>query len=180
MKQHQTKNIFFINFILLTLLSAIFFSGLTRPSTDLLKKRKIRAMYQAYKNKDFKEVPDLSVDSLLALQKKGKKVVLVDVREKKEIKVSTIPGAISQKKFEKNIRKYRDYQIVVYCTIGYRSGIYTEKLRRKNLKAYNLIGGVLDWAHAGQKFSNPSGDSLKVHVYGQEWNLAPEGYQPVW
>jgi rhodanese-related sulfurtransferase len=137
-------------------------------------------MYLVYKNKSFKNAPDISVDSLVSMREKGEKHILVDVREKKEIEVSTIPFAITKKEFENNFSKYKDQKIIIYCTIGYRSGIYTKKLQEKKLNAFNLVGGVLSWAHAQQEFVSSSGSLNIVHVYGKRWDLVPEEFQSVW
>ena len=140
---------------------------------------KIEKMYERYKQKSFPNTPDVKVEELPQIQKK-QKVILVDVRTKKEEKVSTIPGAISKEEFEKNFDKYKNDLIVPYCTIGYRSGLYTKELLKKGLRARNLMGGVLAWAFAGKKFASPSGDSTRVHVYGKKWNLLPENYKGVY
>ncbi len=146
---------------------------------DRAKKEQMLEMYQAYKSKSFPNIPDISVEEYLKL-KKEEKVVLVDVREPREQEVSMIPGAITKKEFEKDIKKYKNNIIVLYCTIGYRSGLYTQKLVKKNYKVMNLIGSVLAWAHAGQPFIGPKGETRRVHVYGKKWNLLPRGYEGVW
>jgi hypothetical protein len=71
--------------------------------------------------------------------------------------------------------------IVVYCTIGVRSGRYTKKLIRKGFDAHNLAGGVLAWAHSGGEFVDLKGNRTDtVHVYGEEWDLLPPGYMSTW
>ena len=146
---------------------------------DLAKRERMLQMYERYKSEAFSDAPDISVEELLRLLKK-EKTVLADVRSKKERKVSIIPGALTEKEFKKKLNQYKDEKIIVYCTIGYRSGIFTRKMKKRNLDAYNLIGGILAWAHAGQTFSSPNNDSLSAHVYGEDWNLLPEMYRAVW
>jgi len=148
-------------------------------SIDRARLDKIHEMYKSYKEKAFPTAPDVTVEELVQWQKQDS-VVLVDVRSPKERRVSMIPGAISQKEFEKSIKQFTGKKIILYCTIGYRSGEQVVRMRKKGMDAYNLIGGVLAWAHAGQIFSSPDGDSLRVHVYGKEWNLAPVKYRAVW
>ena len=177
------KNSLAFILILLMLTGSVAFSqqaaAIAPSSTDQKKLEKIHAMYQSYKKRAFPTAPDVTVEKLLQWEKVDS-VVLLDVRSAKERRVSMIPKAISQKEFEKNIVKYRDRKIIVYCTIGYRSGKKVVKMRKKGWNAYNLIGGVLAWSHAGQTFSAPDGDSLRLHVYGKKWNLAPEKYTAVW
>ena len=177
------KRLFPLIVILLMLTGSVAFSqqaAVVGPSpTDQKKLEKIHAMYQSYKKHAFPAAPDVTVKELLQWQKRDS-VILVDVRSPKERRVSIIPNAISQKEFEKNIDRYKQRKIIVYCTIGYRSGKQVVRMRKRGLDTYNLIGGVLAWSHAGQLFAAPDGDSLRVHVYGKKWNLAAEKYKAVW
>jgi rhodanese-related sulfurtransferase len=91
-----------------------------------------------------------------------------------------IPGAIPGKQFEASGRRYVGKQVVVYCTIGYRSGLYAKRLDKQDRHVFNLKGGILAWAHAGQAAVNLNGQTNRVHLYGREWNLLPHGYEAVW
>ena len=62
--------------------------------------------------------------------------------------------------------------MVAYCTIGMRSGLYTKELRERGIEAYNLMGSVLSWSHAGRDFEGADGPTRRVHVYGATWDLA--------
>ncbi|MBD3392960.1 MAG: hypothetical protein GF418_12715 [Chitinivibrionales bacterium] len=136
-------------------------------------------MYYEYKVEAFADVADITVETLLeGPAEMG--YVLLDAREKEEREVSMIPGAISRHEFESNRRRYKDSTVVVYCTIGYRSGVYAKKLKRKGFRVYNLVGGVLAWAHAGREFVNDSISTRRVHVYGKKWDLAPMDYEATW
>jgi rhodanese-related sulfurtransferase len=140
---------------------------------------KVHALFMDSK-RGFPEVPDLSVNKLIERQQ-TETIILVDNREAEEQKVSMIPGAITSETFESDIDKYGKDTVVIYCTIGSRSGYYTKKLREQNIDAYNLQGGVLAWAHAGKSFVDKDGSETKrVHVYGSRWNLLPDGYESVW
>lgn len=140
---------------------------------------KIEAMYQEYK-KQFPGIDDISVEELIELQAR-EDVVLVDVREPREREVSMIPAATSVEEFEGNLEKYKGMTVVSYCTIGHRSGLYTQKLQARKLRALNLKGSVLSWAHAGLKFVDKQGkETRRVHVCGAKWNLLPEGYRGIW
>ena len=167
--------------ILVLFFSIVWSQSHFEESDDQVRKEQVLSMYQSYKNRSFSDVQDITTEEYLEVSKK-EEAVLVDVRTKKEMQISMIPGAITLTEFEKNKDNYKDKEvnIVIYCTIGYRSGLYTEELLKENLNAYNLIGGVLGWAHAGQTFISSNGDSLRVHVYGDDWDLLPEGYESVW
>jgi len=73
-----------------------------------------------------------------------------------------------------------DYIKIGYCTISYRSGVLARGLNQKGIPIYNLRGGLLAWVHDGGKVYNGSKETHRIHVYGQEWNLGPEGYEAVW
>ena len=146
--------------------------------TDSEKRSAIESMYSEYKP-SFPDITDFSVDALLAMDRED--LVIVDVRESNELEVSMIPGALSRSDFEARLEEFGGMTIVVHCTIGYRSGLYVAELNEKGIDALNLKGSVLSWAHAGQSFVTPKGETTKrVHVYGPDWDLLPAGYEAVW
>ena len=123
----------------------------------------------------------METDRLKSLQNSTENVIVIDVREDAERAISYIPHSITQKIFEENQQQYSKYKVITYCTIGYRSGKYAEKLRAKNIDAYNLDGSLLGWVHDGGKLVDANGQvTKKIHVYGKRWNLAPNGYIPIW
>ena len=142
---------------------------------------RIDAMYEDYRE-DFPGIGEISAEELVEMLEGDGEVVLVDVREPKERAVSIIAGSISEDTYEANRDQYpKDSTIVVHCTIGYRSGKYVEKLQRQGIDALNLKGSILSWVHAGQPVVTPEGEETsRVHVYGQKWDLLPEGYEAVW
>jgi rhodanese-related sulfurtransferase len=143
------------------------------------KRARIEELF-AEDNAERRDAPYITAEEWLRLREKPN-AVLVDVRPEAERRVSIIPGAISRGAFDAERARYAGYTIVCYCTIGGRSGVTTEELRRRGLNALNLKGSVLSWAHAGQTFVTPSGEETRrVHVYGPKWDLLPEGYEAVW
>jgi sodium/bile acid cotransporter 7 len=105
------------------------------------------------------------------------KIVYIDVREDNEQKISMIPGAIksSQIDFDHLDSKTK---YVAYCTIGYRSGKFVEKLRSKGFNAYNLVGGIYGWTFEdGQLQDHSSKPTKRVHVYSDDWNYLRSDYQ---
>ena len=147
--------------------------------TDDWKQEQIGKIYRNYAQK-FPQVEAITAEQLQQLQQHGKKLVLVDVRSPEEIAVSHIPGAITPAKFEKNLTKYQDAMIIAYCTIGYRSGLYAQKLQQQGVKVFNFAGSLLAWSHAGGELINGEGKTNKVHVFGRQWQLTAEDYQAVW
>ena len=91
--------------------------------------------------------------------------------------MSRIPGSLPRDVFEKNLGSHAGKTVVVYCTIGYRSGLYAKELNDKGLKAVNLKGGILSWIHASQRLNDDRGETRRVHVYGAKWDLAPQEYE---
>jgi len=151
-------------------------SSIADNLSDLEKKKLVEAKIQSFE-KDFK-APQISAAKLKDLLKNNpSEIVLVDVRTKHEQKVSMLKGAITRDEFLKNTSAYKGKTVVSYCTIGYRSSMFTEKLVKEGVKAFNLRGSLLLWTHTGGKLYKQSGkQTKKVHVYGKEWDLVPASY----
>lgn len=160
--------------------SSIVTTAPASPSDSMQDRRStIESMYAEYRVEAFADVPGISVANLQVLEAE-QPIVLVDCREDVERAVSMVPGAISKADFEANAAAYREHLVVTYCTIGYRSGVYAADLIGRDFDAINLKGGVLAWAHANQPFIAPGGDETRrVHVYGAQWDLLPDGYESV-
>ena len=142
------------------------------------KRQKIEDMYSGYKE-EFHEVREISAQEAMALSA-DRGAILIDVREPGEQQISVLPGAIIAKEFKKNPAKYADRVKIAYCTIGYRSGKFAQKLQKDGILVYNLKGGILAWVHGGGKIYDGNGETNRIHVYGQKWNLAPERFEAVW
>ena len=137
----------------------------------------LEKMYADFRD-DFSGIGEVSADSLMVWMNSGE-VVIVDVREPAEREVSRLPNSITTKELESFLEGHDDQQIVIYCTIGYRSGKFTRSLKNKGVKAYNLAGGIIAWVHHGGPIEHDGNPMRRVHVYGKKWNLLPEGYEPV-
>ena len=140
---------------------------------------RVEQQYAKIKKK-FTDVPDIEVARLAQLQPQSN-LVFIDVREPEEQAVSMIPGAVTAEEFERKREQFREKTLVAYCTIGYRSGRFAKRWNERGFNGVNLAGGILAWTHEGRALETPSGnDTKRVHVYGRDWNYAPEGYIPVW
>lgn len=127
------------------------------------------------------KAPLWSARQLKEASVKQEKIVLVDVREKEERQVSHIPQSISKEEFLRNQDLYRDHKVISYCTVGYRSGKFTNKLIEQGYKAYNLDGSILTWLHSGGiLYDHKNNPTKTVHVYGKTWDLAPNDYVTVY
>ncbi len=114
-------------------------------------------------------------------------LVLIDIRQPKEQVISMLPHALSTFQFAQQFRKGipSAKRIVVYCTIGFRSGKYAETLARQGIKSENLEGGILAWSFAGgELFTRNSEGAMvatnRIHTYSKEWNLVHPDYVGVW
>ena len=178
--------IYLVSAAIVTVLAAGAFLGVVSMANDdgtgkdAEKRAKIESLYDEYRGGDLAGVPSLSVDDVLGRRDAGERIVFVDVREDAERAISIVPGAITPDELAADPEAYRDALIVPYCTTGYRSGFYTKTLRADGWNAMNLEGSILAWTHAGQPLEGPTGETKRLHVYGRRWNLAADGYEPVW
>ena len=169
----MAKKIFFI---MIALFGTVFILGEDISKEDQEKLKKVYVMYDEFKD-EFKSVEAIATDELKKLKTK---VTIIDVREKAEQEISMIPNAITKEEFEKNKEKYKDGLVVTYCTIGYRSGLYADKLSKEGFHVKNLKGSLLAWLLSGESVQKDGKDVLKVHVYGKKWNIVPAKYKAIW
>ena len=82
---------------------------------------------------------------------KVKNVLILDVRTPMEFSEEHIDGAINipVQEIEKRLdelKKYKNYEIIVYCRSGNRSMRASEILVKNGFKyVYNLSGGIIEW-----------------------------------
>src|SRR4051812_6649065 len=113
-------------------------------------------------------------------------LILVDVRQPVERNVSMLPHAIDTYQFADQYRHGipPGKRLVLYCTIGYRSGKYGEKLAPLGIKYQVLEGGILMWSFVGGPLAarNEHSEWLptkRIHVYDAEWNIVHPDYVAV-
>ncbi len=120
-------------------------------------------------------VPTISVDSL-AIVSNTQKPILLDTRAKAEFEVSHLPGAVwvdyDTFGLELVASLERNSQVVVYCSVGYRSEKIGEKLKTLGFKdVRNLYGGIFQWKNEGHEVVNQKGDPTdSVHCYNRLWS----------
>lgn len=147
--------------------------------SDEDKRAAIEATYEGFRG-SFRGVMEVSAEEVAALRREAGAVV-VDVRTDDERAVSVIQGSLSRKEFRRRLDEFREVPVVLQCTVGYRSGEYAMTLLDEGLDARNLRGGILAWVHAGLPVVDSSGmETRRVHVYGPDWDLLPEGFTAVW
>ncbi|MCB9851698.1 MAG: rhodanese-like domain-containing protein [Phycisphaerales bacterium] len=107
--------------------------------------------------------------------------LLIDVREPEEFLVSHLEGAISLPLGELLNNGLRGHsvdgrRVVVYCTIGRRSGDAAKRLKDDGVSAYNMIGGILQAANDAPDWIGSSGSGPSLHVWSEDyaWLAPPE------
>lgn len=145
--------------------------------TNADKREIVYNMYGNYK-KDFYSINDTSPHEAMRLMKTAD-VLFVDVRKPAEMNVSMLPNSTTREEFLKNPSKYKDFEIIAYCTISFRSGVFAKEMEEKGLKINNLTGGLLAWVLEGGKVFDTHGETKRIHVYDQKWNYLPNGYEMV-
>ena len=100
---------------------------------------------------------------------------VLDTRDREEYEISHIPGAVFVgPDFDlKNVENLdRENPIVVYCSVGYRSEKYGEKLLKAGFtEVSNLYGGIFEWLNAGNNVAlgNEILEDKLIHTYNASW-----------
>lgn len=142
------------------------------------------ASVQRYSASFASEAPLLPTTELVEKLKRGDNIILVDVREVEEQKVSMIPGAMTKSVFESEVlpgllqkkqetpdnvkigssvvapdepdEERTEPLVVPYCTVGYRSGVYCRELQQQHrLKNVRNGEGVVMWTFDGGPLAKP-------------------------
>ena len=120
-------------------------------------------------------VPTLACSELSQMMESGKQILLLDTRTPEEYKVSHLPGAVlvDYDHFDSNkfVGLDKKTEVVVYCTVGYRSERIGEKLQKLGFTdVRNLYGGIFQWANEGGVLVNQKNISTdSVHTYSKKW-----------
>ncbi len=101
--------------------------------------------------------------------------LILDTRPESEFNVSHIAGAV-QVGFEDFafdlVQQYpTDAKILIYCSVGGRSGIIGGQLRMMGYaEVYNLYGGMFEWVNQEQPVVKATGETtLEVHPFDENW-----------
>ncbi len=154
------------------------FTSVSQETSDADHLATINRMYEKYRH-DFPGINEVSPAVLMEWLETGD-VVIVDIRKKSERKISVLPHSITKRELDAVIEDHKGSPIVLYCTIGYRSGKLARSLQKQGVDVYNLQGGILAWVHAGGFVVRDDEPTHQVHVYGNKWNLLPESFEAVW
>lgn len=135
--------------------------------------------------RDFADVPLVSGDTLARRLAGPRPPVLLDVRAPAEFAVSHLPGARRVEPLAGDepalppdvLALARDTPVVVYCSVGYRSGALAARLVEAGFTdVANLRRGIFGWANAGRPLERGGAAVREVHPYSATWGrlLRPE------
>jgi sulfur-carrier protein adenylyltransferase/sulfurtransferase len=100
-------------------------------------------------------IPEVSVEAVAARRTRGDEVVLLDVREKDEVRTGYIEGAVT---IPRGLLEFQaaahlpqtDMDVVVYCASGARSLLAAQVLRAMGYThVASMAGGITRWQEAG-------------------------------
>ena len=110
---------------------------------------------------------------------------LIDSRARAEYDVSHLRGALwidPDAPDWSAIDADRARRVVVYCSVGWRSGAIAQQLgERGRPQVFNLEQGLFGWANAGRPMVHGSQPATRVHPYDAIWGqmLRPERRAPL-
>jgi len=101
------------------------------------------------------------------------RLTILDVRETAEFRVSHLDGA---RRIDPHLTDVsdlgisRDARVIVYCSVGWRSGIVADRFRQAGYEnVYNLDGGIFRWANEGRTLHRGPRVVRVVHPYDSTW-----------
>ena len=119
-------------------------------------------------------VPFIQPKDLYAKIISGESLYLLDAREGREYKISALKNAIHigflffSKQRIKKIAK--NELVIVYCTIGARSGRIGDRLKSAGyMRVFNLYGGIIHWKNLGYPVYRNNKKTEELHVYSKKW-----------
>lgn len=131
-------------------------------------------------------IPFVYVEELA--KKDISKLILLDAREWEEYAVSHIPQAryigFDEPSMTVLSDVEKDKEIIVYCSIGYRSEKIAEQLKEMgyhNVK--NLYGSIFEWVNQGHQIENNKRQATnKIHTYSKKWSrwMLNKAFEKVW
>jgi rhodanese-related sulfurtransferase len=149
------------------------------PAQSTLNAR-IETLYHAIEA-DILDVPTVAASAVLVAATSANPPIFVDVRAAAERSVSALPSTVSLAELPALHRAHPARAVVVYCTIGYRSGLAARTLIAQGIPARNLRGGILAWiAAGGALLDTQRKPTQKVHVYAKAWAVVPDNFTAIY
>lgn len=120
----------------------------------------------------FPQVKQLSTDELARWLQATDKPLLLDVRTSEEYHVSHLFNAqLVPERLEKLAGvSTLETPIVTYCSVGYRSAQFAQKLQQSGYKqVFNLEGSIFKWVNENRSVYQKGKLTAQVHPYNQFW-----------
>ena len=100
------------------------------------------------------QIKEVTPKDVMEMQKRGAKVLLLDVRDLQEVNLGKIPGAahISRGNLETKVEAVipRDAHVVIYCASGNRSAFAALTLREMGYTdVASMATGFRGWVESG-------------------------------
>ena len=133
----------------------------------------------------FPDVDPIPANHLADWILQEREILLVDVREKSEFDISHLQNAFHSQQPDEIHRIFTQgnfSEVVVYCSVGYRSAQMARRLKSRGLQSvFNLEGSIFEWANQDRPVYNSSGPAQQVHPYDEEWGnlLRPQLRAPL-
>lgn len=129
-------------------------------------------------NKKLASLLSHSAKEITVAEAAGKKDVLfIDAREPNEFLISHLKDALFVGYDDFNLNTVesiaRDKQIIVYCSVGYRSEKISQKLAKAGFtNVRNMVGGIFEWVNEDNPVvDNQSRPTKNVHAYSKAWGV---------
>ncbi len=136
--------------------------------------RGFRTVLERMYRKEFPDVATVEPENLALELQGAEPPVLLDIRMPEEYAVSHLNDArlVNPSTFSSadlfGLRK--DTAIVVYCSVGYRSGMIAERLVSMGFRnVRNLYGGIFLWVNQGRPVFSAGRPVNRVHTYSWRW-----------
>ncbi|MEM6520098.1 MAG: rhodanese-like domain-containing protein [Cyanobacteria bacterium P01_D01_bin.71] len=110
-------------------------------------------------------------------------VLIVDVRKPEEFEVSHLQHAVNLEDADAILAlapQQQAEQIILYCSVGYRSAKMAQTLEQKGWDAVvNLEGSIFEWANSGRPVFLGRQQVEVVHPFDAVWGtLLDQDYHP--
>lgn len=129
-------------------------------------------------NKKLASLLSHSAKEITVAEAVGKKDVLfIDAREPNEFLISHLKDALFVGYDDFNLKAVesvaKDKQIIVYCSVGYRSEKISQKLTKAGFtNVRNMVGGIFEWVNEDNPVvDNQSNPTKNVHAYNKTWGV---------
>jgi rhodanese-related sulfurtransferase len=162
-------------YYLLLLSSAICVTFHTVATSEAQQELSLQSL-SAVIHQQFPEVKTITSAELLAAQKSGERIILLDTRSKEEFAVSHLLSARWVDPATTDLVASLEGEssstaIIAYCSVGYRSASVIDRLKKSrftNLR--NLEGGIFDWGNEKLPMVDAAGHATRmVHPYNLLW-----------